>query len=105
MSNSLFLIKLQAKACNFIKKEPPKQVLSCEFCEMFKNNFFTEHLRVTASVSGPVENESSLIITIFLVVIAIAVFVEDIFGGGRDLKINFIGTDERRKICKQVTTC
>ena len=25
-------------------------MLSCEFCEIFKNTFFTEHPRVTASV-------------------------------------------------------
>ena len=25
------------------------QVFSCEFCEISKNSFFTEHLRVTAS--------------------------------------------------------
>ena len=25
------------------------QVFSCEFCEIFKNNFFTENLRTTAS--------------------------------------------------------
>ena len=43
-----FLIKLQA-ACNFIKKETLPQVFSCEFCEMFKNNFFIENLGVTAS--------------------------------------------------------
>ena len=30
---------------NFIKKETLKQVLSCEFCEIFKNTFFTEQLR------------------------------------------------------------
>ena len=24
-------------------------MFSCEFCEIFKNTFFTEHLRVTAS--------------------------------------------------------
>ena len=29
--------------CNFIKKETLAHVLSCEFCEMFKNTFFTEH--------------------------------------------------------------
>ena len=40
-----FLIKLQASACNFIKKETPPQVFSCEFCEVFRNIFFTEHLR------------------------------------------------------------
>ena len=44
-----FLIKL-AEACNFIKKETPAQVFSCEFRESSKNTFFTEHLRVTASV-------------------------------------------------------
>ena len=36
--------------CNFIKKEHLAQVFCCEFCEMFKNIFFTEHLRTTASV-------------------------------------------------------
>ena len=42
-----FLIKLQA--CNFIKKESLVQVLSCEFSEISKNTFFTEHLQETAS--------------------------------------------------------
>ena len=32
------------QACNFIKKETLAQVLSCEFCEIFKNTVFTEHL-------------------------------------------------------------
>ena len=36
---------LQPQACNFIKKETLAQVFSCEFCEIFKNTFFTEHLR------------------------------------------------------------
>ena len=47
MLESLFLIKLQACgiACNFIKKETPTQVFSCEFSEMFKKTFFTEYLR------------------------------------------------------------
>ena len=35
-----FLIKLQAGACNFIKKEILAQVFSCEFCEISKNTFF-----------------------------------------------------------------
>ena len=33
----------------FIKKESLAQVLSCEFCEISKNTFFTEHLWTTAS--------------------------------------------------------
>ena len=36
----------------FIKKETLAQVFSCEFCEISKNIFFTEHLRATASVSS-----------------------------------------------------
>ena len=40
----------QTKACNFIKKGTLPQVFSCEFCEISKNTFFTEHLRATASV-------------------------------------------------------
>ena len=35
-----FLIKLQAEACNFIKKETLTRVFSCEFCEIFKDIFF-----------------------------------------------------------------
>ena len=42
-----FLIKLQA--LNFIKNETLAQVFSCEFCEISKNTFLAEHLRVTAS--------------------------------------------------------
>ena len=40
---SLLLIKLQA-----IRKTPTR-VLSCNICEIFKNNYFEEHLRTTAS--------------------------------------------------------
>ena len=36
-------------ACNFIKKESLAQVFSCEFCEISKKTFFTEHLWATAS--------------------------------------------------------
>ena len=69
------LIKLQASACNFIKKETLTQVFSCKFCkiskktfgyrappvaasttqmfycdpcEIFKNIYFDEHLRTAA---------------------------------------------------------
>ena len=33
----------------FFKKETLAQVFSCEFCEISKNTFFTEHLWTTAS--------------------------------------------------------
>ena len=37
------------KACNFIKKDTLAQVFLCEFCEIFKNAFLTEH-QATGSV-------------------------------------------------------
>ena len=37
------------QACNFIKKETPAQMFSCESFETFINNFFTKHLSMTAS--------------------------------------------------------
>ena len=40
---------IKKEACNFMKKETLAQVFSCEFCKIFKNSFFTENLRVTAS--------------------------------------------------------
>ena len=33
-----------------IKKDTLTQVFSCEFCEIFKNTFFIEHLRAITSV-------------------------------------------------------
>ena len=41
----------RAWACNFIQREALAQVLSCKFCEIFKNTFFTEHLWTTASMT------------------------------------------------------
>ena len=40
---------LPGAASNFIKKETLAQVFSCEFCEISKNTFFTEHVWATAS--------------------------------------------------------
>ena len=44
-----FLIKLQAGACKFIKKETLAQVSSCEFCKISKNTFFYSTPLVAAS--------------------------------------------------------
>ena len=40
---------LQPKACNFIEKKTLPQVFSCEFCQVSKNTFFTEHLPAAGS--------------------------------------------------------
>ena len=47
---SLFLIKLQAFRVATLLKETPTQVFSSEICEIFKNTYFEEFLRMTASV-------------------------------------------------------
>ena len=60
MSESL-LIKLQAGG-NLIKKETLAQVFSCEFCEISKNTFFTEHLLAIASVG--IENRCEVLVII-----------------------------------------
>ena len=39
------LLKLRPKACNFDKKDSLAEVFSCEFYEISKNTFFTEHPR------------------------------------------------------------
>ena len=39
-----FLIKFHSLPPNFIKKETLALLFFCEFCEIFKNTFFTEHL-------------------------------------------------------------
>ena len=36
---------------NFIKKETPIKLFSGEFCEIFKNTYFVEHLGMTTSDS------------------------------------------------------
>ena len=41
--------KVARRACNFINKESLAQLFSCEFCEIFKNTFFKEHLLSLAS--------------------------------------------------------
>ena len=44
------LISCRPQACNFITKETLAQVFSCEFCEISKRTFFTDHLWATASL-------------------------------------------------------
>ena len=51
-----FFIKSQVSACKFIKKETLIQVFFSEFCKSFKSNFFTEHLRMTASATAKVSS-------------------------------------------------
>ena len=45
-----FIGKHQCQSLFFNKKETLVQVFSFEFCGIFKNTYFTEHLRITAAV-------------------------------------------------------
>ena len=47
------LIKLQGFRPATLLKETQTQVLFCEYCEVFKDTFFTEHLRETTSENIP----------------------------------------------------
>ena len=42
--NTKLFSSVMNEAYNFIKKWALAQVFSCEFCEIFKNTFFIEHL-------------------------------------------------------------
>ena len=39
----------ESEACNFVKKETLAQVFLCQFCEISRNTFYTEHFCTTAS--------------------------------------------------------
>ena len=41
--------KTEGSACNFLKKETPAQVLSWEFCDIYKNIFYYRTSTVAAS--------------------------------------------------------
>ena len=58
---SLFLVKP-------LKKETLAQVFSCEFCEIFKSTFFTEHLRATASDDSQFTNWYMITLRIYYIV-------------------------------------
>ena len=47
----IFLNKKETGAGLQLYWKRDSQVLSCEFCEIFKNTFSTEHLWTTASIS------------------------------------------------------
>ena len=44
LCQSFVFNKVVIKKARFIKKETLTQVVSCEFCKISKNIFFTEHL-------------------------------------------------------------
>ena len=50
--NTCIGVSFYAEACNFIKKETLAQVFSFEFCDIFKNTYFTGSPGVWATASA-----------------------------------------------------
>ena len=50
MTRSFLNKVVELQVCNFIKMETLALMLFFEFCEIFKNTFFTEHVWGTASI-------------------------------------------------------
>ena len=46
---------MQTSVCNLIVKDTLALLFSCEFCEISKNTFFTEHLWTSASISESIK--------------------------------------------------
>ena len=53
-SVGVFLVKLQFWGAATLLKKISTQVLFCEICELFKSNYFEEHLRMSTSKSNVV---------------------------------------------------
>ena len=53
LRSSRFLLKLQAFRPATLSKRTPTHVFFCEYCKIFKNNFFKQHLQTTASEDTP----------------------------------------------------
>ena len=64
----LFLIKLQAFWPATLLKKDPAEVVFREFCENFKNTYFVEHMRMTASGVSPKKHYSYIKISKFIIV-------------------------------------
>ena len=60
------------KPATLLKKEIMAQMFSCEFCEIFKNTFFTEHLRRSAS---DFHTKDSIVKEIYCILLLITGFI------------------------------
>ena len=49
----VFFSKVGGQDCNIIKRKTPAQVFSCDFCKIFKNIYFVEHLWAAACALVP----------------------------------------------------
>ena len=73
------------KACDLIKNKTPTQVFFCEYCEIFKNIHFEEHLRTAASGtlclfdSGFEKTQGSILYSIIVFLTISTLIVRNLF--------------------------
>ena len=51
----VILINIRPEVCKSIIKRTLAQVFPCEFCKIFKNTIFIEHLQTTASALNQID--------------------------------------------------
>ena len=67
LSRSLLSLSRSPRSHATLLKKTPAQVFSCEFCEIFKNTFLTELLRMPASNSTKVLQTSLFQMTLYYI--------------------------------------
>ena len=67
LSWSLLSLSRSPRSHATLLKKTPAQVFSCEFCEIFKNTFLTELLRMPASNSTQVLRTSLFQMTLYYI--------------------------------------
>ena len=67
LSRSLLSLSRSPRSHATLLKKTPAQVFSCEFCEIFKNTFLTELLRMPASNSTKVLRTSLFQMTLYYI--------------------------------------
>ena len=67
LSRSLLSLSRSPRSHATLLEKTPAQVFSCEFCEIFKNTFLTELLRMPASNSTKVLQTSLFQMTLYYV--------------------------------------
>ena len=67
LSRSLLSLSRSPRSHATLLEKTPAQVFSCEFCEIFKNTFLTELLRMPASNSTQVLRTSLFQMTLYYI--------------------------------------
>ena len=84
---SLILIKLQFWGAATLLKKSPTQVLSCEICKLFKNNYFEDYLWMSASKRYLKRDSNTGVSREFCELFKNTYFVEDLRRAGSETTV------------------